>query len=102
MDLKPGWKTTEFWTSMATAITGLMTMVGVFTPSQANDVVTGVTQAAGGLVAVVPVVFYALSRGKVKANFDAQNLAQTIAAFQNMLQSMGVEVVDEDDEEVPE
>ena len=102
MEVKPGWKTTEFWTSMATAVTGLMTMVGVFTPAQASDIVTGVTQAAGGLVAVVPVIFYAISRGKIKANFDAQNTVQTMAAIQEMMQSLGIVVEEEEEDEKPE
>ena len=97
MEIKAGWKTTEFWTSMATAITGLMTMVGVFTPTDADSIVTGVTQAAGGLVAIVPVIFYAISRGKVKANLDAQTTADTILALQNIISAF--EVAEEEETE---
>jgi hypothetical protein len=103
MELKPGWKTTEFWTSSATAIAGILTMIGVFTPADSAAFTAGATQAIGGLVAIVPVIMYAISRGKVKANLDAQTAITVMNEVQDVMQALGlmVEVADEEEAEEP-
>lgn len=65
--IKSGWKTTEFWVSLATSIFGVLVTTGVFTPEQAGDLVSSVGQIAGGLITVVASAAYAISRAKTKA-----------------------------------
>lgn len=64
--MKPGWKTTEFWTSVATSLTGLATTLGYLTPEQATPLVQAVTQIAGAIIMVFSVVGYSISRGLAK------------------------------------
>ena len=67
MNLKSGWKTTEFWVSIATSLAGILTMFGIFTPEKAAALPVAIEQIVGGVVAIVPIVGYVLSRGKAKA-----------------------------------
>lgn len=64
--MKPGYLTTEFWTSIATAVTGLATTLGYLTPDQATPLVQAVTQIAGGVLMVASIFGYAISRGLTK------------------------------------
>lgn len=64
---KPGIRTTEFWTTLLSMVAGIMTMLGVFTPTESSQMVAGLSQIVGGVFVVVPVVGYVLSRGKVKS-----------------------------------
>jgi len=65
-ETKPGWKTTEFWTSLGASGVGILTTLGVLTPEQANTVVQAIGQIVGGILAVAPIVGYAISRGLAK------------------------------------
>lgn len=64
--MKQGWKSTEFWASIATALTGLATTLGYLTPEQASPLVQAVTQIAGGVIMAASVLGYAISRGLSK------------------------------------
>lgn len=64
--MKPGYATTEFWTSLATAVTGLATTMGYLTPEQASPLVQAITQIAGGVIMVASIFGYAISRGLAK------------------------------------
>jgi len=79
-ELKPGWKTTEFWTSVVTAVSGLAVLFGIITPRESSNLLAGINQAIGGILMVVPIVAYAFSRGKAKqGSVDPTVLLQTIA-----------------------
>lgn len=65
-NIKSGWKTTEFWTSIGTVVVGLGVLFGAFTPAEASDLMLTVSKVVGGLMAIVPTVGYALSRAKSK------------------------------------
>lgn len=65
-----GMKTTEFWLSLAVALTGLLVALGVIGPDEAeiaNEWVAGVVQAAGVLVMAISSGMYASSRGTAKS-----------------------------------
>ena len=64
--MKAGWTTTEFWTSMATLLTGLATTLGYLTSEQSTPLVQAVTQIAGGVLMIASVFGYAISRGLAK------------------------------------
>lgn len=49
----PVYAKSEFWTSIATAVSGLLLAFGVFTPSQASTVTALVQQIIGGLLTLV-------------------------------------------------
>ncbi len=65
---KPGIRTTEFWTTLLSMVVGIMTMLGVFTPTESSQMITGMGQIVGGIFIVVPVVGYVWARAKVKAS----------------------------------
>lgn len=62
--MKPGFKTTEFWVTLATNLIGLLVLFGVVGPEQQEELV----QAAGGLVSAISSAAYAISRGNAKVN----------------------------------
>ncbi len=72
--IKEGWKTTEFWTSLGTAGMGILVLLGVFTGQEANELIVISSNVIGGVMSIVPVVAYALSRGKAKQSIDPQTL----------------------------
>lgn len=60
--VKPGWKTTEFWSHALVTVTGLLITAGVLTPGSKYDKILGLVAAllsSGG---------YNLVRGWVKSN----------------------------------
>ena len=64
--MKNGWKTTEFWVSIAACLAGIGSTMGVFTPEQASTTVQGIAQI-GGVFAMVAAAFgYNISRGNAK------------------------------------
>jgi uncharacterized protein (DUF697 family) len=66
--IKEGWKTTEFWVSLATAIFGVLVTLGIFSADQASDITKSVQQFAGGIITAVSAAGYAISRGRTKSN----------------------------------
>lgn len=66
MEIKPGYKTTEFWVTVTAKAIALLAALGVFTPEQASAVTQAITQLAG-VVGVVAAAFgYSLARGSAK------------------------------------
>lgn len=65
-EIKPGYKTTEFWITMVQSIAGIAVTVGVFTPDIADTLVKGITSVVGGVVAIISVVSYIRGRTEVK------------------------------------
>jgi len=66
--IKEGYKTTEFWVSLATAVFGVLVTLGIFTSDQATDLVKAVQQISGGVITAVTAASYAISRGQAKTN----------------------------------
>lgn len=71
MEIKPGYKTTEFWVSVANAILMIGVGFGVITNEQQQSLSDAVAQAiiAGFalVAAIVPIIEYIRSRAAVKA-----------------------------------
>ena len=65
--IKSGYKTTEFWISLATAICGLLVTLGVFDAGQASDISTAIGKIAGAVILAVSSGAYAISRSKSKS-----------------------------------
>lgn len=63
---KPGYKTTEFWVTVAIQLVGLAGIFGYITPEQQN-VLTDAAIQQGSIVSMVAAAFgYSLSRGIAK------------------------------------
>jgi len=68
--IKSGFKTTEFWVAIASAIFGLLTTTGVFTPDQASDLTAAVGKFSGAIITAISTAAYAISRGRAKTNVE--------------------------------
>jgi tryptophan synthase alpha subunit len=70
MEIKPGYKTTEFWISIANALLMALVGFGVLSQEQSESLGAAVAQAivAGFalVAAIVPVIEYIRSRTQVK------------------------------------
>ncbi len=64
--VKPGWKTTEFWLSLATSLSGLAALLGFITPIEAGQISGGLVQVVGGIMSTVAVIGYSWARGTAK------------------------------------
>jgi len=63
---KSGWKTTEFWVSLATGFFGILVTLGLFTPEQSADLINSISEFAGGIIISITAAGYAISRGLSK------------------------------------
>ena len=64
--MKAGWKTTEFWKTLVTALSGIAIAFGVISPEGAEALNIAIGQIVGGIMAIVPVVIYTIQRTKAK------------------------------------
>lgn len=76
IDLKTGWKTSEFWLAVVPATTGLLLALGIVSPEQltaVNDsnvvIVKAVVQVIGAIVSALSTFGYVKGRSEVKAAF---------------------------------
>lgn len=79
--VKPGWKTTEFWVSI-TAAAGILVLLGYITPEKSSALTEASSQIIGSIMTAVPVTGYALSRGRVKqgvSQIDSTKLIEIIS-----------------------
>lgn len=70
MEIKSGWKTTEFWLSLIGPIVALLVTFGVITSDQSDEIQSAASQVVVAIFALIsavaPVVVYVWSRTKVK------------------------------------
>lgn len=70
--MKPGWQTSEFWTTMITKVIGVCITYGVFTASQGQQWQIGLSNAAAGVFAIVSLASlaktYVDGRNKLKSS----------------------------------
>lgn len=64
-NLKPGWKTTEFWLNVVAQVAGALMIAGVFPEGSVPHEILGVIIMALGNLG------YGISRGLAKANPNA-------------------------------
>ena len=79
-EVKPGWKTSEFWIQLLFAGLGLGMLSGYITPSETNEISNAVSQVAS----LIPTVLYIISRWKTKTGggaVDTQALLSTLSAI---------------------
>lgn len=58
--MKHGWKTSEFWTTLATTALGVLTTLGILSPAGPVAVIVG------GAVTVLPTLLYTQQRTQLK------------------------------------
>jgi nicotinamide riboside transporter PnuC len=75
--MKSGWKTSEFWTAILSSLVGIMVVLGWITPEMQGALSEAIAQAAGGLISIVSIVAYILSRTKVKAEESKKTEVKT-------------------------
>ena len=61
--MKAGYRTTEFWTMLATGLVGLLVAFGVIGLEEQDSI----TQALGAAIAAISQAAYAVSRGLAKS-----------------------------------
>lgn len=65
--MRPGYKTTEFWTTVVSQIIGILALAGVIRPSDATILNDAVVQVVGGLMTALATLGYTISRGVAKS-----------------------------------
>ena len=78
MNVKDGWKTSEFWVSLITALCGVCIIFGVFNTNDINDFLQAAEKLAGSLMALISTVVYTFSRTKIKQNNDDKRVIAEI------------------------
>ena len=96
MNIKDGWKTSEFWVSLITAICGICIVFGVFKTNDINEFLAATEKLAGILMTLISTIIYTFSRAKVKQN-SISNEAISEAAEKAILK-----MIEFEDEETTE
>jgi hypothetical protein len=65
--MKAGWKTTEFWLTIAAMLLGILAALGYITPEQQTALNAALVQILGGLMVALSAFGYQLSRGTAKS-----------------------------------
>lgn len=66
MNVKDGWKTTEFWLTLISTIITAVVALGLLPADQGDTLKSGLTAVVTGVFMVAPVVVYIIGRWKVK------------------------------------
>lgn len=65
-NIKSGFKSTEFYLTLAQSVTGIFVVLGFLTPEQADSFVQALVSVIGGLMVIVPTVVYLYGRIALK------------------------------------
>jgi len=65
-NIKSGFKSSEFYLTLAQSITGIFVMLGYLSPEQSDQFVQALVSIIGGLMIVVPTVVYLFGRIALK------------------------------------
>lgn len=93
---KSGFKTSEFYMTLATSITGILVMMGYLEPQQATELSEAIVSVIGGVMVVVSFSLYIYSRIKAK-----QNVAVPSTQVNTVLAIPGLEEPDNLPQSVP-
>lgn len=66
--LKAGYKTTEFWMTVASFVLGLLMTLGIIGPEQIDSILSYINKTIGAVFTTIPTIVYIISRGKAKSN----------------------------------
>jgi hypothetical protein len=79
--MKPGWKTTEFWLTLLTALPGIAVTAGLLPSADQTMLDSAASKIAAGLLAAITVAKYVHSRALVKAAPPAPLILLAALAF---------------------
>lgn len=65
-NVKPGYKTTEFWVTVVCQLIGILSLAGIITPEQSTDLSAAIQQIVAAVVMGASAFGYSLSRGNAK------------------------------------
>lgn len=63
-----GGKTTEFYLTVATAVIGILVMLGIIDPDQQSEMIQAVEKIIGAVITIWTTVNYAIQRRKIKTD----------------------------------
>lgn len=66
MDIKAGWKTTEFWLTLVSTLVSAAVALGLLPTAEGEQLAGGLTAVVSGVFMVVPVALYIWGRVRVK------------------------------------
>ena len=84
MQPKPGVKSSEFYLTVVTSLTGLLVSLGYLQPEDADVFASGIISIIGGFMVVVPVAMYTVERLKLKREVLKQEVIQSGAPTQEI------------------
>lgn len=64
--MKSGWKTSEFWFTLAAVVVNVLVLFGVLQATDVDPIIKAVSQIIGGVFGIVAVGTYNNSRAMVK------------------------------------
>lgn len=64
--MKSFWQTSEFWIALVSNLTGMAVLLGAITSTQADQIKNAVQQIVGGIIALIPIITYIISRTSLK------------------------------------
>ena len=79
--MKPGWKTTEFWLTLLTALPGIAVTTGLIPSADKTMLDSAASKIAAGLLAALTVAKYVHSRALVKGAPPASLIILAVLAF---------------------
>src|SRR5438552_6041683 len=79
--MKPGWKTTEFWLTLLTALPSIAVTVGLIPSSDKTMLDSAASKIAAGLLAAITVAKYVQGRAFVKGAPLAPLIVASILSF---------------------
>lgn len=67
MEIKDGWKTTEFWLTLISVLVSGAVTLGALPTAEGEQLQSGLAAIVTGVFTVIPVALYIWNRAKVKA-----------------------------------
>ena len=67
-EIKPGWKTSEFYVTISTSLIGILIAFNVVDTESGTQMMNLLEKIIGGLMALISVSSYTFSRAKVKSS----------------------------------
>lgn len=84
-NIKSGFKSSEFYLTLAQSITGIFVMMGFLSPQEADNFVQALVSVIGGLMIIVPTVVYLYGRIALKKEIVLNGTQSTTVPTDGML-----------------